>query len=320
MRKNLLLFASAFIFYGVSALAGGYPVRAVSVICPYNPGGATDRIGRYFADALQKEIGIPFNVVNRTGGNGVTGHNALATARPDGYTLGLISMDIATLKFMGLTELTPDDFDLITQCMLSVPGFMVRKDSKYHTFQQIVDDIRSRPGQITLIGTTISGPYDLMRLAVMKKLGLKADDVKFIPTTGAAAAVVELLGGHADFAVLALGEAVPQLQSGEFRCLVHSGTERVPTFPDIPSLREQGIDVVLSASVGVGAPKGTPKEILTFLRERIDAIRASDDYGKFLSANGFNVGIYSGDDYKNSLLKVAVDCKEAMEYAGYIKK
>lgn len=320
MQKCRLLSFVAVLLATSLAWGGSYPVRAVNIICPYNPGGGTDRIGRYFADALQKEIGVPFNIVNRTGGNGVTGHNALATAKPDGYTLGLISMDIATLKFMGLTELTPENFDLIVQCMLSVPGFIVRKDSKYQSFKDVLDDIRARPGQISLVGTTVSGPYDLMRLAVMKKEGMKPDDVKFIPTTGAAAAVVELMGGHADFAVLGLGEVVTQLQSGEFRCLAQSGDERVTLFPDVPTLKELGIDVVLFASVGIGAPKGTPKEILDFLQKKIEGIRASADYAKFLDANGFSVGLYSRDDYLGNLLQVAVDCKGAMEYAGYMKK
>ncbi|MDR1533652.1 MAG: tripartite tricarboxylate transporter substrate binding protein [Planctomycetota bacterium] len=319
MKNSTLLAIAVMLVLAASAWAGAYPLRAVSMICPYNPGGATDRIGRYFADALAKEIGKPVNVVNRTGGNGVTGHNALATARPDGYTIGLISMDIATLKFLGLTELTPDDYDMITQVMLSVPGFLVKADSNYQTFQEVLADIRARPGKISLVGTTVSGPYDIMRLSVMKKEGLKPDDVKFIPTTGAAASVVELLGGHADFAVLALGEALAQLESGEFRCLGHSGAERISTFPDVPTLKELGIDAVFFASVGLGAPKGTPKEILSFLREKLDGIRESADYAAFLEKNGFSKGIYSGDDYKQSLLKVAIDSKEAMEYAGYIK-
>ncbi|MDR2390181.1 MAG: tripartite tricarboxylate transporter substrate binding protein [Planctomycetota bacterium] len=320
MRKTILLSICATFLCAVSALAGDYPARAVTVICPYNPGGATDRIGRYFAEALQKEIGVPFNVVNRTGGNGVTGHNALAIARPDGYTLGLITMDIATLKFMGLTELTPDDFALITQCSLSIPGFMVAKDSKYRTFQEVIDDIRAKPGQLRLVGTTVSGPYDLMRLTVMKKLGLKADDVKFVPTTGGAAAVVELMGGHADLAVVALGEAVPQLQSGEFRCLVHSGEGRLAAFPDVSILKEIGIDVSMVASVGIGAPKDTPRAILDFLQKKIDAIRATKEFADFLDVNGFAVGTNSGDAYAKSLAQVAIDGKEAMEYAGYLKK
>ncbi|MCL1999829.1 MAG: tripartite tricarboxylate transporter substrate binding protein [Planctomycetes bacterium] len=319
MKKNYLLAIMAFFLAAAPIWAGTYPVRAVSIICPYNPGGGTDRVGRYFADALQKATGIPFNVVNRTGGNGVVGHNALATARPDGYTLGMVSMDIATLKHMGLTELTPDDFELITQGMLMVPGFIVRKDSKFQTFQQLIDEIRARPGELQLVGTTVSGPYDLMRLSVMKRLGFKADDVKFIPTTGAAAAVVELLGGHADFSVIALGEALAQLQSGEFRCLAQSGDGRLDSFPDVPSLKELGIDVVAATSAGLGAPKGTPKEILDFLQEKADSIRASAEYKEFLDANSFNIGLYSGEPYKQHLLQIAIDSKEAMEYAGYMK-
>lgn len=317
--KKLILGAMVLLF-AFSAMALDYPKSAVTIICPWAPGGGTDRMARFIAEELQKVYKVPFNVVNRTGGNGVTGHSAIASARPNGYTLGAVTHDITTLKWMGLTELTPDDFSYVGQVIVQYPALIVRNDSPYKTVKDLIDDIKKRPGELTLVGTAVAGAYDLMRLGVMKSQGLKPDDIKFIPSTGAAAAIVELMGGHCDFTSVAPGEAIGQIQSGDFRGLGISAPKRLAAFPDIPTLEEQGIDYIMASWAGIGGPKGIPQEILDDLTEKISVIMKSDACKDFMEKNGTTPGELLGEAYYKQAVQDAVDCRDIMEYAGYLKK
>lgn len=321
MRRHGLILAIAALaaFAGVAA-AGTYPTRAVTIICPYSPGGGNDLVARFLADELQKLYKVPFNVVNRTGGNGVVGHSAIAKARPDGYTIGNVVHDITTLKLMGMTELEPKDFEFITQITANYSSFVVRNDSPFKNVRDLIDGIKANPGQLRLAGTSVGGPYDLMRLTVMKKEGLKADDVKFIPNKGASAALVEIMGGHADFTIVAIPEAISQLQSGDLVALSVSSADRNPNFPSVPTLREQGVDVAMGSWITMAAPLDTPQEILDDLQEKFAVIMKSDAFKDFLEKNAFIAGTLVGKELKQMAIDTTERYKEIMEYAGYLKK
>jgi tripartite-type tricarboxylate transporter receptor subunit TctC len=305
---------------GLAAAVEGFPRGAVTVICPWSPGGGNDRVARFIAEELQKEYKVPFNVVNRTGGNGVTGHSAIANARPNGQTIGTISHDITTMKLMGLTELEPKDFEFITQVTVNNSSFMVTKDSPFTSVNDIMDTIKANPGQLKLAGTAVGGPFDLMRLFVMREKGMKPDDVKFIPSKGASAAIVEVLGGHADFTIANIPEALSQLDSGDIVALSVSSETRNPAYPKVPTLKEQGIDVVMGSWVTIGAPLGTPKAILDELQEKIVAIMTSPAGEEFMRKNAFVPGTIHGDALKAMAMETAEKYKDIMEYAGYLKK
>ena len=127
-RRTLLALA-ALAASGASALA--FPDRPVQVIVPWAAGGGVDAVTRIFADGFEKELGVPINVVNRTGGGGLTGHTFIATATPDGYTLGVVSPEIAFYKPLGLGDITPDNFDLFSRVSLIPAGVTVRADAPY---------------------------------------------------------------------------------------------------------------------------------------------------------------------------------------------
>ena len=112
MQRRTLLgtSAAAAIAFGRSSLAAGYPERPITIICPWGAGGGTDATSRIVASILERDLGVPVTVVNRTGGSGVVGHSAIATAAPDGYTLGIITVEIGMMHWQGLTELSYKDY------------------------------------------------------------------------------------------------------------------------------------------------------------------------------------------------------------------
>src|SRR5829696_9143101 len=127
------------------ALAQAYPARPVTVIVPWGAGGGTDATARIVAALLEKDLGQPFNVVNRTGGSGVVGHSAIATAQPDGYTIGIITVEISMMHWQGLTQLDPKSYTPLALMNEDPPGVQVKADSPYKTVQELADAIKASP-------------------------------------------------------------------------------------------------------------------------------------------------------------------------------
>src|SRR5690606_41761393 len=140
--------ATAMVFGLASQAGAAFPERPSAVIVPWAVGGGTDAVARYIAAVLQDELGQPVNVVNRTGGNGVIGHSAVATAQPDGYTIGLITLEINMMHWMGLTDLTHESYTPLALMNADPAAIHVRTDSKYKTIKDLVDDIKANPGSL----------------------------------------------------------------------------------------------------------------------------------------------------------------------------
>src|SRR5512139_4348774 len=125
-----------------AAGAQSYPSRPITFVVPWGAGGGTDTTARYFAAMLEKDLGQPVNVVNRTGGNGVVGHSAIASAPPDGYTIGMITVEISMLHWQGLTELTPASYTPLALVNADPAGFTVRADSPWKSVKEVLDYAR----------------------------------------------------------------------------------------------------------------------------------------------------------------------------------
>src|SRR6476646_8029430 len=153
MQGPMRLFAAAlFSLFAGTALAA-YPERPITMIVPWGAGGGTDAVARFFAAYMEKDLGQPVNVVNRTGGNGVVGHSAIAQANPDGYTIGLITVEISMLHWQGLTELTPASYQPLALVNADPAGFQVRADSPWKSVKDVVDAVKANPGKYKASGT-----------------------------------------------------------------------------------------------------------------------------------------------------------------------
>ncbi len=300
--------------------AATYPSRNVSVICPWKPGGGTDRVARFWAAALEREFESPFVVVNKTGGSGAIGHSAGASARPDGHTLTVVTFELCTMHRMGMPAPTFEDYECLLQFNADPAAIIVQQQAPWKTLEEFIGDIQSRgDNKLKLSGTAPGAAWDLARAGLWRTAGLPVDATIWVPTEGSAPSLVELLGGHIDAVCCSVPEAASQLEAGDLRVLAVMSEERLPEYPDIPTARESGFDWVAVGWRGLALPKETPPAIVELLKEKCSAIANSEEYQEFMAKNGFGIEIRTTGDFENFLREQEEQWKELIEAAGYAK-
>ncbi|MGY3109647.1 tripartite-type tricarboxylate transporter receptor subunit TctC [Bradyrhizobium sp. LM6.9] len=206
------------------AFAQAYPARPVTVIVPWGAGGGTDATARIVAALLEKDLGQPFNVVNRTGGSGVVGHTAIATAQPDGYTIGMLTVEISMMHWQGLTELAPKSYTPLALMNEDPPGIQVSSSSPYKTVKELAEAIKAAPpGKFKASGTGQGGIWHLALVGWMQAMGLPANQVAWVPSNGAAPAMQDLAAGGLDLTTCSVPEARAIIEAGKGQEPCHHG-------------------------------------------------------------------------------------------------
>ena len=304
-----------------TARADSYPSRPVTVICPWGAGGGTDATARIVSAVLEKNLGQPFNVVNRTGGSGVVGHAAIAGAQPDGYTIGIITVEISMLHWQGLTELTPASYTPLALMNEDPPGIQVNGDSPYKNVKELAEAIKAAPpGKLKASGTGQGGIWHLALVGWLSALGLKPDHVAWVPMNGAAPAMQDLASGGLDIVTCSVPEARAMIEAGKARSLAIMAAERNPAFKDVPTLKEaMGIDFTTGAWRGFAGPKGMPADITAALTEALKKVNESSDFRDFMANRGFGVRWADGPGFAAFMEKGDAAMGVAMKQAGLAK-
>ena len=162
--------------------AQAYPSRPITLIVPWGAGGGTDATARIVGSILERDLGQPVNVVNRTGGSGVVGHAAIAAAAPDGYTLGILTVEIAMMHWQGLTELTPASYTPLGQMNLDSPGVLINAAAPYKDVKELAEAIKASPaGKFKASGTGQGGIWHLALIGWLRAMELPPDHVRWVP-------------------------------------------------------------------------------------------------------------------------------------------
>lgn len=297
-----------------------FPAKTVTVICPWSAGGGTDRCARFWAEQLQERFGNPFVVMNRTGGSGAIGHSAVARAKSDGYTMGMLTVELSMMKQMGISQLSFRDYECLLQINADAAAVVVRKDAPWQTIQELLAHIESSTEKVKMSGTASGGIWDLARVGMLHAAGLEKDLVTWVPSKGSAPALVQLMGGHIDAVVASVPEAMPQIEAGELRLLSVMDEKRHPDFPDVPTLQESGYDWTAVGWRGLALPKGTPPEIVEKMREQCEAIASSSAYEEFMNKNGFGIVIRGPDEFTRFLEEQEALWTPVIQLAGYAQE
>ena len=324
MWRRQLACALAFCFgalcLGPAAWAQNYPNRPITLVVPWGAGGGTDAVARIIAALLEKDLGQPVNVVNRTGGNGVVGHSAIATAAPDGYTLGMITVEISMMHWAGLTQLNPSDFTPLSLMNIDPAGVTVRADSPYKNLDDLVKAIRANPGKFKASGTGQGGIWHLALADMLKDLKVDVSAAPWVPSNGAAPAMNDLAAGGIEFVTCSLPEARALIDAGKARPLAIMATSPSSLYPQVPTLKAAtGSDWTIGAWRGIAGPKGMPADVSAKLGAALKKIYDSKDYQTFMAGRGLGMIYADGKGFEQFMAKGDADMGNVMKALGLAK-
>lgn len=253
-----------------SALADDYPSRPVTIIVPFGPGGGVDTNTRALTPYLEKYLGENVIVENRGGGGGISGHTLGAMAKPDGYTLTMVSTGICsgpwTIKNL---KFSPESFEYIGQVSF-VPNFLVVNiKSPWKNLKELIDYAKANPGKLT---TPHMDGWTSSTIADARFTYLTGVDTKVVGGFKSGAAnLASILGGHTNYSFNNTNEVLPHSAAGTIRVLAVAAPTRSAFLPDVPTFRELGYDDTSGVFRALAAPKGTPKPVLEKLDKALKA-------------------------------------------------
>lgn len=266
-----------------------FPIRPLTIICPFSAGGGTDAVARILAVLMEKDLGQPVKVVNITGRSGVKGHLTGATAAPNGYTLCITTSDITLMHWIGLTKLNYKDIKGVALVNYDPASLNVQADSPWRTLKQVQDYIRANPGQLKASGTGKGGIWNLALAGWLKTEGIPINAVAWVPSNGAAPALKELTAGKIQIVCCSLPEALADIKSEKVRPLAIMSDKRDELFPDISNFKELGINWTMGAWRGITVPKKTPEEIVIILEKSIEKAVNSQEFKKIMQLKGYGI-------------------------------
>lgn len=301
------------------SLAADFPARDITLIVPWAAGGGTDALARTLVKNAKQHIGVGVTVVNRTGGTGVVGMQAVSQARPDGYTLGLITFHLSSYRLTGVSTLSYRDFTPIMLLNRSPTGFLVKADSPYATLKDLVEYARANPGSVTVATSGAGAVPHLAAMTLAKQLGLR---FTFVPFDGGAPARTAVLGGHVTLLVVNSEEALQFYRTKQLRFLALNSAERHPSFPDVPTVAEAGFPItpLLLDWRGLAAPRDTPPDVIATLTAGFRKMAEDEDYKRLMEEMALPRANAEGPAFTSFLQEIEAALEPALAEAGLLKK
>jgi tripartite-type tricarboxylate transporter receptor subunit TctC len=323
IRRSFVKGLASFVALGAiafSSWAQNFPSRPITLIVPWGAGGGTDATARIIGSLLEKELGQPVNVVNRTGGSGVVGHAAIASAPPDGYTIGMATVEISMMHWQGLTELNGASYTPIGLVNADPAGIQVRADAPYKDVKELLAAIKANPGKMKASGTGQGGIWHLAIAGLLRDQKIDPSAVAWVPSNGAAPGLQDMVAGGIDIAPVSLPEARSLIDAGKVKSLAVMADKPSTLYPNVPTLKSAtGSDWQTAAWRGIVAPKGIPNDVRDKLAAAIRKIAQSKEYNEFMASRGFGVIYAAPDDFAKFMAKSDSDLGATMKAVGIAK-
>jgi tripartite-type tricarboxylate transporter receptor subunit TctC len=272
-----------------------YPSKQINLVVPFAPGGGLDLTVRALAPVLQKVVGQPVVVTNKTGAAGAIATQSVSVAPPDGYTVLVGSNYLSSLPAVdSLFDRKPafsrHDFQPLA-LLTADPGILfVNAELPWKTFKDLAEDKRAKEGTLVFSSSGIYGATHVPIEMMLKAAGLK---MRHLPTTGGGPALTAVMGGNAQVVASFVSVGLPHYKAGKIRALAQYGEKRHPEFPDVPTLKELGYDVEYYPWVGLFMAKGVPEPILQKLADAVG--KAATDPEFKAAMDKINAGV----DYRD---------------------
>jgi tripartite-type tricarboxylate transporter receptor subunit TctC len=314
MKALWLLFA--WIAFGAAAQEPPFPQRAPLEITVLFPAGSSaDVTARMLADGMSRHLSQRVLVVNRPGAGGAIGYKHVAAQKPDGYSMVWNSNSISTTYHSGQLDFDYHAFDAVARVLVESPVVAVRADAKWKTLGELVADAKARPRQITVGHSGIGSHTHISLVALFRAAGVEVNEIPF----GAAQVIPSLVGGHVDVVVQLPAALTGQVRQGVVRLLAVLIPSRDPALPDVPTAREQGIDVSLEAWRGIAVPRGTSRPVIAALEAAIRRTVESPDFVKSSENLGVRPAFMPAAEFSDLIAREDADLARLMQLIGLKK-
>ena len=317
---RLIKLAAVLAAFTVGAAQAQYPQRPIQLIVPWGAGGGTDATARIIAALMEKDLKQPINVVYRTGGSGVVGHDAIARAPADGYTIGLITVEITMMHHVGLTALKHSDYTPIGLMNADPAGIHVRVDSPFKNTKDLLAAIKANPGKLKASGTGQGGIWHLAIAGLLKDQGVDPGALPWVPSNGAAPGLQDMVAGGVDVVPCSIPEARAMIDAGKVRALSIMDANPPPLYPNVPTLqKELGTNWSMAAWRVIAAPKGIPAEVQKTLGAALKKVYDSKEYKDFMASRGFGVVWADAEGTAKFMAKADTDLGATLKAVGLAK-
>jgi tripartite-type tricarboxylate transporter receptor subunit TctC len=293
-----------------------FPGKAIHFVCTSAAGSPLDLMMRELAELVGQQLKQSVIVENRTGGSGAVGMQYAMNQPADGYTVVSATGTTSFMMAGGQVSFTPDDFIVLRGLQAEPSAVAVRADSPYKSLPQLVDALRKTPDKVNVGGYAVAGFHQFVFYRFQQAAGFRTE---WIPYDGGNQAAAALLGKHIDVAVMTPSSALAQVQGGEIRLLAISTATRDPYFPNVPTFREQGFDVVESIWRGVMVKKGTPQAAIDVLAGAIDRVQATPAWQQFMKTNLQTPMRQNADEMQALVRQEVTSRREFLKSIGVVK-
>ena len=316
MTIRLLIALVTLLVPGMVQSQEPFPIRPITVVVPFPPGGIADLTARPLAPALERVLKQPVVVANKAGAAGAVGMQSVAVAKPDGYTMMVALVSISTIPevdalFGRTPAYTRDQFVGIARLNADPPILVVGAETPWKTVRELVDDAKKRAGELTYSSSGVYGASHVPMEMFLHAAGLK---MRHLPTTGGAPAMTAVLGGHAAMWASPPAVASPHLKAGKVRALATWGATRLAAFPDVPTMKELGYDIEYYLWAGLFAPKNVPASVVGTLREATRQAVQDPDFKNAMEKIQTPIAHSDGEEFR------AWWDRDAQMLAGVIKR
>ncbi|SNT38264.1 Tripartite-type tricarboxylate transporter, receptor component TctC [Noviherbaspirillum humi] len=284
-----------------SSAPQGYPSRPIQFIVPYTPGTTADVLARLLGPRISQHWGVPVVVDNKAGAAGIIGSDAVAKAAPDGYTFlfaatsyGTVAVTSKNLPFDPVKSFAP-----VSLLGTSAMTLVVNNRFPAQNMKEFVAEVKKQPGVLNYASPGIGSSQQLAMELLKQETGI---NLTHVPYKGSSGAINDIVAGHVQASVVSVQSATPLVQSGKMRMLAVLGNERVPTFPQVPTVNETGVaNMVVETWYGVMAPAGTPAAIVNKMNAEINQLLALPEVKEAMAKQGVNPTVGPPERFGNLL-------------------
>ncbi len=290
LTRRLLLGCGAAALMTPAVHAQAWPARPVRIVVPFPPGGLVDVLARAVSQHLTAQLGQPVVVENRAGAGGNIGADVVAKAAPDGHTLLATSLGPVAVNQYIYRSMPYDTQTAFAPVVLlaSTPKVMCVANARpWRSVQEVIAAAKARPGQLT---AGSAGPGSSLHLALELFKRTTGTDIQHVPYRGAAPAVTDLVAGQIDLIIDNLPNILGQIAGSQVRPVAAAAPQRLPQLPQLPTMREAGVDFVFGTAFGMAAPAGTPAEIVDRLAGLVTQALRDPAVGGRLAEQGAIIG------------------------------